>query len=430
MAISWGTIKSLLIFFAPILLPKALSYYRAVRAASASARGSRPRALPAAARRGVVLLALAAGVFLVLGLVPALAPENVFARTQSRLQIPTDVLFNRLAALRRDAGAPGLAPDDEALRARFVSLESRLLYLRFGPDALARCPFCGPDDPRAYFYYAVPALLAPHLVNLVLVSLATSASFFSLFSSSSSSPSPPSFKPVDSGPGPTAGEGKAAGDTDDDDDDDDDGSGASVWRGRAALVAALLAALDLYLAGTYNHQANARATRLADLAPFFWRQRTLRLVSLAGFDAALAALVWLSGTRRLPAALLLPRGSGAVATAKAAARAARRLQAARGRLAAVGVVRNASARDEALRQRAAAYWAHEVRLMREVMEDRDVVEGVNDALRNRVDIQRVTRDADAYVAGVLPRLESEVAAAAAASTTAEESGAVPETVVG
>ncbi|KAI2468244.1 hypothetical protein F4781DRAFT_398758 [Annulohypoxylon bovei var. microspora] len=351
MAIPWGTIKSLLIFFGPMLLPKAINYYRSARAAPAAA-GISIQAIPPQALRALIILSTTALVLLVRAL-PLFAPENVFARTQSRLQIPTDVLFNRLASLRP---ASVLTPVDAALRAKFVNLESRLLYLQFGPDVLATCPFCTSDDPRSYFYYALPALLVPHLVNLVIISLATS--------------------------------------------DLVSGSHGPKWRMTATIASGLGAALDAYLASSYNHQANARATRLSDLEFFFWTTRASRLVGLAVLDGALAALLYLSSTNRAFAA-----GPGAAERVEAVTR---RLATTKSRLNAVGIVKNTAIRDEDLRARTQAYWQHEGRLMREVMEEREVVEGVNDALASRINIQDISRDADAYALNVLPRMEQMV----------------------
>ncbi|KAI1210437.1 uncharacterized protein F4807DRAFT_423414 [Annulohypoxylon truncatum] len=351
MAIPWGTIKSLLIFFGPMLLPKAINYYRSARAAPAAA-GVSVQPLPPSALRALVILVTTAAVLLVRAL-PPFAPENVFARTQSRLQIPTDVLFNRLASLRPNNA---LAPADAVLRAKFVNLESRLLYLQHGPDVLATCPFCTSDDPRSYFYYALPALLAPHLANLVVVSLATS--------------------------------------------DLVSGVHGPKWRTTAAVAAGLGAALDAYLASSYNYQANARATRLADLDFFFWTARAARLVTLALSDLALAALLYLSSTNRAFAA--------PPSAAERVEAVTRRLAATKSRMNAVGIVKNTAIRDEDLRARTQAYWQHEGRLMREVMEEREVVEGVNDALENRINIQDITRDADAYALNVLPRMEQVV----------------------
>ncbi|KAI1373740.1 hypothetical protein F4677DRAFT_428101 [Hypoxylon crocopeplum] len=350
MAIPWATIKSLLIFFGPMLVPKAISYYRSVRAAPP--RGSLPvRRLPPKAFNAIVVLTAVALVFVFRGLVPFFAPENVFARTQSRLQIPTDVLFNRLSSLRQ---GNVLTDVDTVLRAKFVNLESRLLYLQFGPDVLATCPFCTSDDPRSYFYYALPALLVPHLSNLFIVSLATS--------------------------------------------DQVAGPSGPKWRTTAAITSGLGAALDIYLTSSYNYQANARATRLAGLDPFFWQSRTIRLLSLATLDCILAYLIFLSSTNR---AFVDPPSAAARVEAVT-----RQLQTTKSRLNAVGVVKNTAIRDEDLRERARAYWQHEGRLMRDVMEERDVVEGVNDALANRINIRDIARDADEYALNVLPRMEA------------------------
>ena len=75
--------------------------------------------------------------------------------------------------------------------------------------------------------------------------------------------------------------------------------------------------------------------------------------------------------------------------------------AAKGKVGAAGVVKNTILRDEGLRGRGNAYWAHEVRLMGEMMEEREVVEGVQDALMNRIDIRGVERDAEVYARAVL-----------------------------
>ncbi|KAI1846439.1 hypothetical protein JX266_007336 [Neoarthrinium moseri] len=346
MAISWGTIKSLLLFFGPILLPKAIGYYRSIRAGPA-AQGLAIKPLPPRVLRGLSLLAATALVYLVLSL-PPFAPENLFARTQSRLQIPTDVLFTRLTALR-PGGA--LTPTDSALRAKFVNLESRLLYLQFGPAVLADCPFCNADDPRSYFYYALPALLGAHLRNLVVLSVATSGLLT--------------------------------------------GHDGSKWRTPAVLVSALAAALDVYLVNSYNHQANSRATRLAELDLFFWSARLYRLAGLALLNSAFAVLLYLSSTNR---AFASPPGP-----AERVEGVTRQLLVAKSKMNALGIVKNTAIRDEDLRERVLAYWRHEGRLMREVMEEREVVEGVQDALANRINIAGISKDAENYALNILPR---------------------------
>jgi hypothetical protein len=280
----------------------------------------------------------------------------VFRATQSRLQIPTDVLFTRLAALR-PGGA--LTSADEALRARFVNLESRLLYLQHGPAVLAECPFCGPDDPRSYLYYALPALAAPHLLNLVVLAVATSRTVA--------------------------------------------GASGAQWRGTATLGALALALADIYLVQAYNHQANARALRLGEIDFFFWTARAVRGLALAALNAGMATLIWLSATNRAFA-----RPPSAAARVEGAVRA---LAGARSKLNAAAIVKNSVMREEELRGRSGAYWAHEAALVREVMEEREVVDGVSDALQNRLNIENMSRDAENYASSVIQPLQQQRAAA-------------------
>ncbi|KAK4455034.1 hypothetical protein QBC34DRAFT_391379 [Podospora aff. communis PSN243] len=344
MAVPWGSIKSLLLFFGPALLPKAISYYRNARNGP-RAHGLKVRPVPPKVSRALVLLFVVACVFLVRTL-PILAPENVFTLTQSRLQIPVDVLFTRLAALRPNGA---LTTTDAALRARFVNLESRLLYLQFGPEVLAGCPFCSADEPTSYLYYALPSLAIPHLVNLIIITIVTSHIF-------------------------TGREGAG-------------------WRTIATIAAVSLATFDLYFVSAYNYQANSRALRLNELDFFFWTARLYRAIGLAALDGLLGWLMYLSSTNRAFASP--PTAAERVELA------VRALGGIKGKLNAAGVVKNTVIRDEELRTRGTAYWSHEVRLMRDVMEDREVIEGVNDALENRIDIQTITKDAEMYAQNVL-----------------------------
>ncbi|KYK58414.1 hypothetical protein DCS_05429 [Drechmeria coniospora] len=357
MAIPWSSIRSLLLFFGPVLLPKAIIYYRSVRDTS------RRRNLPIRPVPRGVLVPLALLVVLVLAFLaaslPPFSPENVFARTQSRLQIPNDVLFNRLAALRPSRT---LTRTDEALRARFVNLESRLLYLQFGPDVLADCPFCNVDEPMSFYYYALTSMLWPHLINLVVIAVATSPSWT--------------------------------------------GKSGSQWRTFATITAAVVAAGEVYVVSAYNYQANARALRLADVDFFFWDVRVYRLVALAAFDASLAWVLYLSSTNRAFGQPLSP--------AERVEAVSQGLAAVKSKMHAVGIIKNTAQRDEDLRLRSQAYWMHEVRLMGEVMEEREVIEGVNDALSNRINIESISKEADVYSHGVLQHLRQEETASGAA----------------
>jgi hypothetical protein len=270
--------------------------------------------------------------------------------TQSRLQIPVDVLFNRVSAIRP---SNALTPTDTALRIKFVNLESRLLYLQFGPDVLANCPFCNADEPKSYFYYALPALVAPHLINLVILAFITSSSMT--------------------------------------------GRDGAQWRTLTTIAAGAICLVDIYLVNSYNTQTNSRALRLNEIDPFYWKMRVYRSLALAGLDGVLGWLLYLSSTNRAFVQLL--------STAERVEGINRALMTVKSKMNALAIVRNTGLRDEDLRTRSQAYWVHEVRLMGEVMEEREVIEGVNDALQNRINIQSISRDAEAYANSVLQPLQ-------------------------
>ncbi|KAK1243219.1 hypothetical protein MKX07_003847 [Trichoderma sp. CBMAI-0711] len=343
------SIRAFALFFGPMLLPKAISYYRSVRSGPGR-HGLSVQPVPPTIRVAIFMLSFFA-FLLVVKTLPFASPENVFAKTQSRLQIPVDVLFTRIAALRPDNV---YTPWDHALRSKFVNLESRLLYFQYGPEVLAECIFCTADEPKSYFYYALPSLLWPHIGNLVVLAIVTSPSVT--------------------------------------------GKYGSQWRGLATICSGVLAAIEIYLVHSYNYQANARALRLHEIDFFYWTMRNYRFVALAALDAAVAYVLYLSATNR---AFVHPPSP-----AERIEQVNRALVAARSKVNAVGIVKNTIMRDEDLRSRSQAYWQHEVRIMGEVMEEREVIDGVNDALSNRIDIQNITRDAETYTHNVLrPVLE-------------------------
>lgn len=327
-----------------MLLPKAISFYRNTRNAPRPA-GVSVRACPPQIRNALFVLALLSFVFVIKTL-PMFAPENIFLRTDSRLQIPTDVLFNRVASLRPDSA---LTLKDHVLRAKFVNLESRLLYLQYGPSVMADCPFCNSEEPRSYYYYALPDMLWPHLANLMAIAIATSTSWTSRY--------------------------------------------GNQWRTHATISAALIAFTDIYLVSSYSARGNARSLRVTDLDFFFWSSRNYRHVALAALDAVLCWFIWLSATNR--AFVKAPTSAERVEMVN------RALRSTTSKLNAVGIIKNTAMRDEELRRASDAYWQHEVRLMGEVMEEREVIEGVNDALSNRINIDNVTKDADTYAGHVL-----------------------------
>ncbi|KEZ46160.1 hypothetical protein SAPIO_CDS1029 [Scedosporium apiospermum] len=347
---TWENIRGLVIFFGPILLPKAISYYRQVRNAP-RAQGISIQPLPPSVSRALTVLFGVALLLLALTL-PVFSPENVFTATQSRLQIPPDVLFNRLSTLRPNET---LTPSDEALRARFVNMESRLLYLKYGPDVLTGCTFCTSEDPKVYYFYALPSLLAPHLFNLFAIALVTSRPLSQTY--------------------------------------------GGKWRRPATMAAIALAALDLYLVNSYNYQLNARALRVGEIDFFYWRARVYRLLVLAALDGLLGWLMYLSSTHRA----FVDAPSPAV-RAEAVVLSLSKLKA---KLNALGTVMNTVSRDDELRRQNAAYWVQEGNLMRTVMEEREVIESVNNALENgRLNVSAISKDAESYAEHITANLKA------------------------
>jgi len=280
---------------------------------------------------------------------PPFSQANVFTLTSSRLQIPTDVLFTRLSALRPQ----GLTSADETLRSKISSLESRLLYFQFGPDVLTDCQFCNADDPNSYLYYSLPSLLIPHLFNLCVLALITSGLF-------------------------TGKEG-------------------APWRTTATLAAGAVALIDIYFVSTYDYKANARATRLQDIDFFFWKMRVYRGIGIAFIDGLLGWLLYLSSTNR---AFFDPPS-----TAERIEASTRVLEVVRSKMSAMGILRNTVNRDEELRARSQGYWVHEGRVMGELMQEREVVDGVRNALDGRINMATITADAEAYAQGVIAPLQ-------------------------
>lgn len=76
------------------------------------------------------------------------------------------------------------------------------------------------------------------------------------------------------------------------------------------------------------------------------------------------------------------------------------LENARGKLSAVGIVRNAIVRDEGLRGKTEAYWRREGQITGEIMDEREVVEGVRNALSGRIKVASLEEEARKYADGI------------------------------
>ena len=145
--------------------------------------------------------------------------------------------------------------------------------------------------------------------------------------------------------------------------------------------------------GNVDWKANARVFHPSELNHFHWRMRVIRGVGLAVSDVALAALLWLTATNRI-----LRIQPGASERLEEVTKLA---ESARGKLAAVGILKNAVVRDEGLSGKSREYWRKEKMVMGEVMEDGEVVERVRNALRGRVQVGTVEEEARRYAEGIV-----------------------------
>ena len=337
-------ISSLLLTIGPFLIPRLYSYYKTLQV-QARTSNVPVRPVPRYVQYAISIL-LAAAAIAVVATFPQFYPENIFTMTSSRVQTPTDVLFTRLSALRPDKQ---LTDFDDALRSRLASLDGRCLYFTYGPAAMANCPFCNSDDPGSFLYYSFPAILFPHILNLFVLGLATS----------------------------TAIAGKEGG----------------RWRTTATLVASCLAIADLYMVGAYDWKGNSRVVRAEDLDFFYWRMRTMRGLVLATLDAVLAGLLWASSSNRL---FVVPKSP-----AERLEAITKEMEATRGKLGAVGMIRNVTVRDENLRKKAEDYWKREGEIMGEVMDEKEVVEGLRGALGSgRMNVTTIEAEAKRYAESI------------------------------
>ncbi|RAH74635.1 uncharacterized protein BO66DRAFT_407980 [Aspergillus aculeatinus CBS 121060] len=305
-----NSIKSFLIFFAPIIIPRAINLYRSLRVSIATRPPPRP--VPHDAARALNLLFFAITFFLLLSLPfsPRAPPPSIFTLTHSRINTASDVLFARLARLRP---ANTLTATDLLLKARLTSLPARKLYLRFGPDALARCQFCSLDHPTTYILYYLPwHVLLPHLGHMALLGAVTA-------------------RPLT-------------------------GPDASRWRNTFTLAGGALALLDLYLAFGYDPvqtgPAAVRAGAVTVPPAAYYQLGLLRPLALAVVDGIAALLIYLSATRRF----FYAPPSQAEQVGQLVSTALSALGGATSKLHALSVTRNTVVRDRVLKDRDDAYW--------------------------------------------------------------------------
>lgn len=355
--------------FWPILLtyviPRAFGYVRALRVGYRTRPPPQPLPRKASLALNVLFITICLFFFTSFSTL-ATDQVNIFILTNSRLAMPTDPLFSRLALVR-----PGqmLTATDELLQTKLTSTAIRKLYLRFGPSTILQCPFCTPLDPSTYLLYHFPKnIVLPHLFNFGILGLATSATVA--------------------------------------------GFEASRWRLYVLLGAILIAGLDAYTVLQYQPPVDADMPAPSGM---FWVLSVLRPLSLCMYDSIVAIIIYASATHRFllfsgPAkdpeairrqTLDLVTKSGIALTMAAT------------KLRATNVARNTAVRDHDLKSKDDQYW-HDVAALEGkpdissgVWEDEEVQAAMAQAYSSgTVNVERIRREADAFVKGVTQFMDS------------------------
>ncbi|PWY86290.1 hypothetical protein BO70DRAFT_378902 [Aspergillus heteromorphus CBS 117.55] len=308
-ALTRYSLKSLFIFFAPIIIPRAINYYRTFRVSLATRPAPRPLPQDATRALNVFFFTITLCLCLSLPFNPHAPHQSIFTLTHSRLSTSTDTIFARLARLRPNET---LTPADTLLKSHFSAAAARSLYLRFGPDAITNCLFCSLDSPSSYAFYYIPFhVLVPHLLHLAVIGLVTSAAFAGL--------------------------------------------DASKWRSVFTMAAIGFALVDAYVMLTYEPLKFASAAVRAGVAvppSSYYQIGMLRPLAFAVFDGLCALLVYLSATRRY----FFSPPSRAEQVDQLVSNSLSALAGTTSKLHAVSVARNAVVRDKVLKDRDDAYW--------------------------------------------------------------------------
>ncbi|KAF2018117.1 hypothetical protein BU24DRAFT_165073 [Aaosphaeria arxii CBS 175.79] len=338
------SVHSLLTIFGPFLLPRLVNLINTSRATS---RSVPVRPTPHKVQRALNLLFLSAVVALVLSL-PQFAPENIFVKTQSRLQIEPNVLFARLRMLRP------LTEDDEILRSKIsTNPRNKLLYLTYGPDTLINCIWCASNDgndTQNYMLYSLPKIIAPHIYHLIVLGLATSSLV---------------------------------------------GSEGSRFRTHATIVGLGLAVIEAYFMQTYDITFNKRSKTLQDIDFVHWRVRFLRYIAFAIVDGIFGLVLWLTSTNRW---LAKPES-----IAERLEMTTRKAEDTTNKLRALGLLSNSVNRDPQLRTVREMYWRTEGEYMAARVQEEEVMEQINAAVKS-LDMQelenRIDQVSDTVLQGI------------------------------
>lgn len=262
-----NSLKTLFLTFLPFILYRSFVYIQKARVTYAS-RNITP--VSTANWRILAILAAAAVIQVSVYVAYAMPNVNVFADTNSRIQTSGEVLGARLRELygsdyetAPNSITAGGSWDYELLVSRLASAEGRVLYAIYGTDAYAGCQWCRTDQPTGFFTYILPSIVMPHFVNFLLVLLVTTGSDRSFSFSTPNS---------------------------------------RQWFTLAVVSAGLLV---LYEAFTF-YQAPVSPTVLASIKTplpeniywMYWERVKIRAVAMAGLDAVLGCLIFLSASGR------------------------------------------------------------------------------------------------------------------------------------
>lgn len=325
-----------------MLLARGLGWYRGAQAQTRTQR--KPIAsLTTRSLLSITLLVVTAVLF-ALYTTPILAPENIFTRTRSHPPTSPGLLFNRLSEVRP------LTAHDHLIRDKFESKASRLLYYKYGGNVLADCPFCNSQDPRTYLLYAAPTIALTHLLNALVIGIATS-------------------EPVT-------------------------GKAGLQWRSLTTYAAVALLLVDGYMLASWDPAENEKARVLTEVSFFHWSLRLYRLLAFALLDLVLAGVLYLSATNRM--FVVPPTVSEKIDMATVA------LSNMQLKIRSANVLKNTVARDGELRAIDAAYWQDEGLVMQEAMESEEVMHSMRDAVENgRFDPEGMNRAADDFIRRVM-----------------------------
>lgn len=154
----------------------------------------------------------------------------------------------------------------------------------------------------------------------------------------------------------------------------------------------VLAVAEFWFIANYDDRPNARSTRLSEVDFIYWKVQVWRGIAIAAIDGILGLVVWLQATNR---AFLAPMSVNERLLNHGAA-----LEGVLGKARGLGIVRNGTVRDAALRRKVEDYWVKEGEVMKDVFEQPEVLEAQRHALR-RIDVARVGREADTYLDTIL-----------------------------